>query len=181
MATLNGFDVHTIHKLFSITPVTPAPDGPRDAYDITLSPDDKGQTLSVRGNVHGWQLDHYYFERIASAFAKVAELPGKTQGISICGSKEEPTVIYLNAVWIHILVWSGQSDYTMNRINVNIFLLDEFYRERTGEKRFLEWGLSTTVEEARKFGDELMQELNEAKRLRRELRIETEWDTLENN
>lgn len=177
-----------INKRFTVTPVLPGPDGPKDAYDVEFGPDWEGKTVRIRGNVHGWQLGHSYFECIAEmfcggeillAFKETRHALEDTMSVSAARSS-----LKVGLDWLTIIIYDASSPRNPDQLGVEIFIADPAYTPQVEagqvpspqSNRFIVWGMYTTLTQAAKFGDELLLEMTGARQRRLELGLLTDED-----
>jgi len=175
MAAISGIDQRGRAYRLSITPVTPALDGPRDAYDICFE-SGYGEFFSARGDVHGWQLGHYHFDRIAELFRNAERV------LDLNEYDLYPLMpsLYEGLEWFHVILLPSRSKKSPDGLTVMLFVSD-FAQEGPEtqdlyDHRFVHFRFNTVVAIAQKFGNDLIRELNEARRLRIALGIATDDD-----
>lgn len=179
MARLDGLDYRGGARWFSITPVAPSLIGPKDAYDIAFWPDESGATFGMRGNVHKWQLDHYYLWRIAETFSnadKIAShrIPTNVQGMTAHWDWE----VCQDCEWLRLQILPPQKRPIGSPLRIVLFARVETSDDRAKKRCYERFDMLAKVECMIDFGRVLHAELEDAKAARALLGLGTQNDEL---
>src|SRR5687767_9074041 len=110
LANLIGSNFDELPCSVSLTPVPPGSTDQEDAYQVVISV--AGTTLlDQQFNVHGWQLGHSHFLRLARMFMVAPNLIGKKTDISVGASPKsrEPVVLQEGVPWFLVRIYGAVS------------------------------------------------------------------------
>lgn len=162
-----------------IEPITPSLDGLRDAYRVRIGPNEEDHMFESVLVLHSYQSAHETFRYFAEILLEVdvlLKLPRKHVVIA-------PIAMCYSLWWADFWITNATSPKEPHAVNLDIYVYDE--NEESNPKngfvgdRCTAFGFRTTVEEAKHFGNSLMEELIAAWRMRQELGISVD-DEAEN-
>lgn len=163
-------DAGNVHKVQSfpegyrnVRRVVPTVSGETDLYRVEFYPDEEGKTFSLVGSVAGWQTGHAALRLLAEVYChidEVMEITSYRKGERIAGGR----VIWENACWLEARVNCVRPKGHPERVVTAVYALDQAYLQTTGKWRLAAFGLWSTPEAAREFGESLMGEVEQAEK-----------------
>lgn len=194
MAVLVGTGVdhatgERVEVRLGISPIPPSLDGPRDAYHISAGPNRAARTIDFELSLHGWQFGFSDVRFIARMFSGADALLRCQTTFELGQSDPGPARYSLcwHTGWAEFAVIRAGTRKEPDRLDVSVHMFDPNDRS-TPEHGWLSdrctwFGFTTNIAEARRFGEELMRELRDARSRRRELGIPTiddaDWKELD--
>lgn len=150
--------------VLTLTPVWPTPDGPQDAYDLTLTTEGK-TVYSRRKSGKEWLTGRRHrIDQLAHAFQYAAQVVDAQDGISLSDEVawfDKYLFVYEDAYWIDVVFQRGSDARGVKTIALRCFLRIDPDSE-TGLERFVVARFHCSAAECEQFGRTLRAECDAA-------------------
>lgn len=182
MAILKGEYGDGTPCAFEITPITPAIDGERDAYNVTFY-EEEAVIIRRMYNVHDWiDMGHYWMFRIAYTFQKASHIVTDQLGFclsSFPATPKEFEYITLSASidWLQVIMEARKTSENYekpSKISLHLFMQTNFdlvCKDPNLQYEFARFQFCCSVEAAEDFGCSLESECEATRELRVRLGI----------
>lgn len=157
-------------RWLQISPVAPSMDGPRDAYLISFGPSESGRTVEINCCVYGFQLNHSYFEEFADAFIDAAAL----RDHRFQGNARRNLSITDSIDWMYVVITDIGARKVPDQVAIHLFYSQQERELKIEQYDYKLFRMVSTGQEARRFGEELMEEIAQARLERKRLGLLTD-------
>jgi len=150
-----------------ITPDTPVPGGPYDAYRLILR---EGEAVQFSGHCRGhrYGMGHYYLTRIAEAFINARRLFNASVSLMNCFGEEQPNQCFVREGMGNVELFLGTFETENGRwVEVHLFVRPDWDRPLDDMllTPYLSVFMRCSAEAAEAFGNELYEEVRAAEEL----------------